>query len=95
MDEPLNATDLAGLLNVCRGHLTRTFRQQIGMPPHEYITRRKILSACQLLKESGLSTKAVAEAHGFDIPAHFTRTFKRIVGLTPTQFREVGSIPVL
>lgn len=89
----LNATALARQLNVSREHLTRKFREQMAITPYEYILRRKILQACHLLKETPMSSKEIATRLGYSIPAHFTRTFKRVVRMTPRQFRAVGSVP--
>lgn len=91
--DPFNATDLSHALSVSREHLSRVFRDELNITPHDYITRRKILGACELLKDTSLRAKEVASELGFDSHAHFTRTFKRIMQMTPTRFRAVGSVP--
>ncbi|MBN1675896.1 MAG: helix-turn-helix transcriptional regulator [Kiritimatiellae bacterium] len=95
LDRNLNATELADLLSVSREHLARVFKEQTGTTPHAYILRQKMLLACHLLKESSLSSKEVAARLGYPQPAHFSRTFKRVLGMPPRRFREVGTIPAL
>jgi AraC family transcriptional activator of pobA len=54
-----------------------------------------MLLACHLLKKSSLNGKEIAARLGYGQPAHFSRTFKRVTGMNPRRFREVGVIPVL
>ncbi len=89
----LNATDLAARLGVSREHLGRTFREQTGTTPYRYILRQRMLQAARLLKETRLSTKAVAAELGYDTPAHFNRAFTRVMDMPPGLFREVGTVP--
>lgn len=93
-DKSLNATELARRLGVSREHLTRKFREYMATSPHDYIRRQKLLRACHLLKDTALSKKEIAARLGYREPAHFTRTFKRVLHMTPTRFRAVGTIPV-
>lgn len=92
--ERLNATELARHLQVSREHLTRKFKAETAMTPHEYILRRKLIYACHLLKETAMSSKEISLRVGFDHPAHFTRTFRRAIHMTPTRFRSDGIMPV-
>jgi AraC-like DNA-binding protein len=92
--ENLNVTELASLLSVSREHLTRTFKDETAQTPHDYIVQQKMMLACHLLKETPMSKKEICAHLGYDEPAHFTRTFKRVMQMTPTQFRAVGTIPV-
>jgi AraC family transcriptional regulator len=58
------------------------------MPPHQYVIRRRVERAKQLLQErDGLSLARVASRAGFSDQSQFSRHFKRLVGVTPRQFR--------
>lgn len=92
--EDLNASDLAGLLGISREHLTRIFRRETGQTPYQTILRKRMLAACRLLKETDLSAKAIAARLGYAEAGHFTRAFKRVMRLSPTRFRAVGSLPL-
>ncbi len=53
-----------------------------------------MIEACRLLKETRLPQKEIAGQLGYAVPAHFTRTFTRVIHLAPRRFWQVGSIPV-
>ncbi len=66
-------------------HLCRVFREAVGMTPHAYQTQVRVRRAKSLLR-AGLPITLVAVQAGFYDQAHFTRNFKRIVGLTPGRY---------
>jgi AraC-like DNA-binding protein len=77
--------DLAGIAQLSRFHLMRTFRQNVGLSPYAYLTQIRIEAAKKLLGE-GTSIVDVAGDIGFTDQSHFTRHFKRITGVTPGQY---------
>ncbi len=83
---PLTLTDAARLLHAHPAHLVRTFSTTYGIPPHQYLTSRRIDRARRLLLD-GLPPSEVATATGFYDQAHLTRHFKRWVGVTPGRYR--------
>lgn len=89
-----NVSELADRLRISRDHLTRVFKEQTLRTPWQFILRQKMLHACGLLKTTPLAHKEIAARLGYDTPAHFTRTFKHIVGMTPGRFRAVGTVPM-
>lgn len=91
----LNVTELAQRLHVSREHLTRHFQKELTVTPHDYILRQKIIRACHYLKETDLNNKEIAARLGYQEAAHFSRTFKRLIHITPSQFRQVGTMPVV
>lgn len=93
--DSINVADIAKMLTVSREHLTRMFKEQAGMTPHQFIVREKLLLACRLLKSTTLTNKEIAARLGFSTSAHFTRTFRRGLTMTPSQFRETGALPVV
>lgn len=88
-----NVKFLSAQLGVSREHLSRVFKEQTGQTLYQYLQRQKMLEVCHLLKETRLTQKEISEKMGFDVPAHFTRAFARIMHLTPRKFRAVGVIP--
>lgn len=90
---PLTVGELAERLSVSAEHLARVFKQHTGTPPHAHIQHAKMLAACGMLKASTLSVKEIAFRVGFETAASFARTFRRVVGCTPVQFRRSGVMP--
>lgn len=70
-----------------RAYLSRIFKEQTGKTIMEYYQHLKIERAKQLLRENELSVKEIAETLAFNEPNYFTKTFKRITGLTPTVYK--------
>ena len=93
LEERLTAGDVADALHISREHFTRLFSQRMGQCPYQYMLRRKVQQACIFLKEGRLANKEIAARLGFSDPAHFTRAFKGVIGMSPQVFRLRGSMP--
>jgi len=86
--EPLSLADVAAAVGVHPVSLARAFRQQYQCSVGEFIRNVRIGAACRtMLSQEQLPLAEVALAVGFADQAHFTRTFRRIVGQTPGQYR--------
>ncbi len=90
-DEALRIEDIAASLFVSTAHLTRTFKQENGCTPHQYLMKYRLLSAAELLKFSGLQVKEVASMVGFSSSSHFISCFTKRYGCTPAQYQEQTS----
>jgi AraC family transcriptional regulator len=73
-------------------HFARQFKAATGMPPHQYVVTRRVERAQQLLRKSDLSLVAIAASAGFSDQSTFSTHFKRVVGVTPRQFRKSAGI---
>ncbi len=80
---------LSARADLSRFQADRRFKHRNGLPPHAYSLCVRIARARQLLR-SGSSPSQVAAAQGFTDQSHFTRHFKRHVGLTPWQYARPG-----
>ena len=84
----LTLRDLAAVAHLSPYHFARRFKESTGLSPHQYVIARRIEWAKELLRgEEDLSLAQVAVRVGFWDQGHFTRHFKRLVGVTPKRFR--------
>ena len=87
ISERLSLHDIAHELGYSAYHFHRVFRQQTGVPLHEYVLRQRVALAKSLLINTDLSSEAVAAECGFSDSSHLSRALKRETGLPPTAFR--------
>jgi AraC-like DNA-binding protein len=85
--ESITLADLAGAAGLSPYYLARAFTAELGLPPHAYLTQVRIRRAQALLKRDCPIT-GIAYDVGFSDQSHLNRRFKRIVGLTPGQYRK-------
>jgi AraC family transcriptional regulator len=79
---------IAGVARLSPYHFARQFKQATGLPPHQYVILRRVERAKQLLlARTDLSLAEVAAHAGFSDQSHFCHHFKRLIGVTPGQFR--------
>ena len=84
---PASLAELAEDAGVHRVHLARAFREHYACTVGEYVRRRRIELACHLLAMTEAPLSDVALSAGFADQSHFTGAFKRVVGVTPGEFR--------
>ena len=82
---PVTLAELAEIAGMSQFHTVRVFARATGMPPHTYLTQRRVAHAKTLLAQR-LPLAQVAARAGFYDQSHLTRHFKRIVGVTPGQY---------
>ena len=86
-DKPVNLDDLAQDVRVSKGHLCRLFKAYSGKTVFEYLIDKRIGSAMMRLRSGNEKILAIALNCGFNDIAYFNRTFKRLAGATPRQYR--------
>lgn len=87
-DAPHRLPDIARTLAVSPFHLARTFRAHVGIPMHQYLLRVRLARALDEIAGGERSLSALAIRLGFASHSHFTATFRRTFGVSPTRFRE-------
>jgi AraC family transcriptional regulator len=84
---------LAAVARLSAYHFARQFKAATGLPPHQYVILRRVERAKELLQAgTALSLAEVAAHVGFSDQSHFSQHFKRLVGVTPGQFRTPARI---
>ena len=91
--KPLDVPALARIALMSATHFTREFRTTFGETPHRYLQRRRIERAMALLRTTSVTVTEAATAVGFESLGTFSRTFRAIVGLSPTEYR-AGARPL-
>jgi AraC family transcriptional regulator len=79
--------DIAENVGIHPVYLASEFRRHCGCTIGAYVRHLRVRYACQQLSSSSKPLAEIALAAGFYDQSHFTRTFRKIVGLTPKQFR--------
>jgi AraC family transcriptional regulator len=84
---------LAAVARLSPYHFARQFKAATGLPPHQYVILRRVERAKRLLQTGGdFSLAEVAVQAGFSDQSQFSQHFKRLVGVTPGQFRTPARI---
>jgi AraC family transcriptional regulator len=79
---------MASVATLSPYHFVRQFKAATGLTPYQYVIHRRVERAQHLLRtHSKLSLAEVSVRTGFSDQSHFTSLFKRIIGVTPRQFR--------
>ena len=79
---------MAKIAEVTPHHFASLFTKATGLSPHQYVLRTRIERAKIHLRDEMLSVAQVSRLTGFRTQEHFTKVFRRIVGVTPSAFRE-------
>lgn len=87
--EGVRLDEAADLLQAHPVHLIRAFRREYGLPPHRYLTSRRVEHARRLLL-AGIPPADVATAAGFYDQSHLCRHFKQLVGVSPAYFARLS-----
>ena len=87
LDGKLSMTQLAAEFGLSVSHFSRAFRISTGLPPHQWLLRRRVSAAKQLMTAHVLPLSEVAISAGFANQSHFTRVFSSMVGISPGAWR--------
>lgn len=85
----ISVSEMAEIATQSRFHFARTFRASTGRSPHSYIVDSRLRRAEFLLSETNASLSQIANDAGFNSQSHFTTTFKKRIGITPGQYRDL------
>jgi AraC family transcriptional regulator len=89
LDEKISLSELAGEFGLSPYYFSRVFKRMTGFPPHEYQLQLRIARAREMLRRHPVKTiTEIACELGFSDESHFRRHFRRIVGTTPSRFRQ-------
>ena len=87
LEKKISQDAMAKACNMSPWKFSRTFKQIYGMTFQNYVMRLRIEEATRLLRDTSADVMEICFATGFGDPSHFTRTFRRHVGVTPSTYR--------
>jgi AraC family transcriptional regulator len=86
--ENIALVDLAAVVGLSVSHFNVLFREAVGLSPHQYLIRRRVERAKDLLSEGKLSISQIATESGFAHQSHLARHMRRMLGVAPKALRE-------
>lgn len=90
--EPLDIPALAAVACMSSAHYIRSFKATFGETPHRYLQRRRIERAMERLRRTDHTVSQVCIEVGWTSFATFSRTFREIVGCSPSEYRDAPAV---
>lgn len=90
IEQPWTVGELASAAGMSRSAFALRFKEVVGETPLDYLTRWRVYRAAVLLREGDRKLTEIANAVGYDSDGSFNKTFKRVVGVTPGEYRRAG-----
>lgn len=85
----ITLSSITEMFNISQTHLSKQFKEKTGFTVYEYLEKVRIEKACQLLLEKDRSVKEIAEKVGYVSSNTFCRAFKRLTGVSASEYREI------
>lgn len=86
--KPLRLEEIAGCVYLHPVYFSQVFKDEIGLPPRQYLLRIRLNHAKRLLAETEMAVGDIARECGFRTVTYFSRAFREAEGITPSEFRE-------
>ena len=83
----LRVDEICSRIGYSKSYLSSLFREQTGMTITSYSTQTKIDAAKRMIREDSLNFAQISDRLSFDNPQYFSRVFKRVTGISPTEFK--------
>ena len=88
LGQDISLRDIATVAGLSVSHFTPLFRETVGLPVHQYLIRRRVERAKDLLSQSRMPISQIALETGFAHQSHLARNMRRVLGVSPRAFRE-------
>jgi len=88
LDQDICLAQMASIVGLSPKHLCRCFKHVVGQSPYQYLLKLRMEEAKRLLRKSDQSITQIGLATGFSAVRHFSTTFRKVTGQSPSQFRQ-------
>lgn len=88
LDQPVRLEDLSALIGLSRFHFCTAFGQALGVTPQAWLTRVRMQRAAEMLRDTNLPIGEVSAVVGYGSVSAFSAAFRRLTGVTPSEFRK-------
>lgn len=88
LSEPIGRADVAGAVNMSPSHFSRLFKQHVGSGFNQTLVRMRVDHAAEMLARTRMPIGQIADASGFSDQGYFAKTFHRLLGLSPRDYRQ-------
>ncbi|KXG74708.1 response regulator transcription factor [Thermotalea metallivorans] len=86
-DQDISLDDVAKEMNMSYHYFCKFFKDAVGKNFVDYLTELRIEKSKELLKDAAVSVKEVCYKIGYSDPNYFSKIFKKVTGITPTEYR--------
>ena len=87
--EHITLETLTSLTHMNKYYMAHSFTKFTGMSPIQYLNRRRLETACQLLRDTDYSVSDISSQTGFSSQSYFTQIFRKFYGITPIKYRQI------
>ena len=88
LHEKIELADIAEHVNVSRTYASAIFKEELGITISEFILKERMLEAKRLLRETDMTSAAIADRLAFCSQSYFTKNFTETQGMTPGEYRK-------
>jgi AraC family transcriptional regulator len=88
LEDDVTLEQMAESVSLSTAHFSQMFRRSTGQTPHHFVLRHRVERAKDILRAADMRVLDVAVACGFKTQQHFARVFRKMCGVSPTEYRE-------
>lgn len=86
--EKLSIKEISDYVGIDRKYLHFIFNKKLDISPQQYLIKYRVQKACALLKDNNLSISEVSKIVGYKDPLHFSKMFKKFIGISPKEYKK-------
>ena len=87
-EQGITVAEAAQYVFLSQGYFTRAFKDELGISPMNYLMRKRIEKACELLENNEIKVSSIAVQSGFSSPQRFNVALRKLMGKTPMEYRK-------